>query len=55
MAITDTIKQLIGYDAGGVSVTEYRCNDCGHTFDSAKSPDRCQCNECLSNDVEPTS
>lgn len=51
MSITDTIKSLVG---GGdeVDVNEYECAECGHTFDSAKPPDRAQCVECLSNDVD---
>lgn len=53
MSITDTIKQFIGGDGGTVDVTEYRCNECDNTFDSAKSIERVQCMECLSNDVEP--
>jgi len=54
MGITDTIRGLLGGDAsGGVEITSYECGECGNTFDSAKTPDRAQCMECLSNDVEP--
>ena len=55
MSITDTIKSFIGGDEAGTHLTEYRCSDCGHTFESAKTEDRAQCMECLSTDVEPTS
>ena len=51
MSITDTIKDLVGVGDDGVDVTEYECAECGHTFDSAKPPDRAQCVECLSDDV----
>lgn len=53
MSITDTIQSLIGSDDGGVEVTTFECAECGHTFESAKDPDRAQCMECLSNDVQP--
>lgn len=55
MSITATIKELIGAGGGTVDLTEYRCTDCGHTFESAKRIERAQCMECLSSDVEPTS
>lgn len=51
MAITDTLKSLIGTDESGVEVTTFECGECGHTFESAKTADRAQCMECLSNDV----
>ena len=55
MSITETIKEYIGGEEAGAHLTEYRCTECGHVFESAKTEDRAQCMECLSNDVEPTS
>ena len=51
MSIADTIKNLIGVGDRGVSFTSFRCDECGHVFESAKDPDRVQCTECLSRDV----
>ncbi len=35
------------------AVRTFECRDCGNEFESAKSPDRAQCMECLSHDAEP--
>ena len=55
MSITDTIKRFIGGEEEGAHLTEYRCAECGNTFESAKREERAQCMECLSNDVAPAS
>lgn len=52
MSLTQQIKEFIGGDDSGVEVHEYHCNDCGNDFESAKQPERTQCPECISNDVE---
>jgi len=51
MSIAETLKAFIGVGDSGVSFTSYRCDECGHVFESAKDPDRVQCTECLSRDV----
>ena len=56
MSITETIKEFIGGDEeADAHLTEYRCVECDHTFESAKTEARVQCMECLSNDVAPAS
>lgn len=35
------------------TVRTFECQECGNEFESAKSPKRAQCMECLSHDVEP--
>lgn len=52
MSIASTIGEWTGYSDEAIDVTEYRCTDCGGTFESAKSMERVQCLECLSNDFE---
>lgn len=52
MPISKILGRLLGSDSGGVEIKKYECNECGNTFDSAKRPERSQCMECLSNDVE---
>lgn len=54
MPIKRLIERLLGDSSTGVEVRTFECDDCGHTFDSAKQPDRAQCMECLSNDVTVT-
>ena len=51
-ALNELKSYLPGFDDGGVSTTTYECQDCGHTFQSAKSPDRAQCMDCMSHEVE---
>lgn len=52
MAITKILGRLLGRDGGGVEVREFECNECGTTFESAKQPERAQCMDCLSNDLD---
>lgn len=51
MALSKLVDKLLG-GGPGVDVQEYRCPDCGRTFESAKDPERAQCPECLANDVD---
>ncbi|MFB6170951.1 MAG: hypothetical protein ABEJ23_00335 [Haloarculaceae archaeon] len=51
MSITESLKDFLGVGGSTTSIERYRCADCDHTFESAKSPDRCSCPECLSHDV----
>lgn len=48
------IDRFLGDSSAGVEVRTFECEDCGHTFESAKQPERAQCMECLSNDVTVT-
>ncbi|MFB6123648.1 MAG: hypothetical protein ABEJ78_09345 [Haloferacaceae archaeon] len=50
MSLVSKIKSAIGSDEE-LDVRTYECQDCGATHDSAKTPDRASCPECLSNDV----
>lgn len=52
MSITRRIKRFIGQEGSEVDVHDYHCNDCGNDFESAKRPERTQCPECISNEVE---
>lgn len=52
MSISNLLGRLLGGNGGSIELREYECVECGHTFDSAKRPERAQCMECLSNDVE---
>lgn len=51
MSIVDSLKSIVGVGDPGVSFTPYRCDDCGHGFESAKTPERVQCPECLSREI----
>lgn len=51
MGVVDKLSNLLpGGDT--TRVYKYECQECGNTFESAKGPDRAQCMDCLSNDVE---
>jgi predicted Zn-ribbon and HTH transcriptional regulator len=50
MSLVQKLKSAIGSDES-FETTTYECRDCGATHDSAKTPDRASCPECLSNDV----
>lgn len=50
MGLGDVVSKLLGKDPG-VQIKVYECRACESTFNSAKSPDRASCPECLSNDV----
>lgn len=52
MSITNIISRLLRGDRGGIKIREYDCEECGNNFESAKQPERAQCMECLSNDLE---
>ena len=52
MSIGNIISRLLGGDGGGVEMREYECGECGSKFESAKQPERAQCMDCLSNDLE---
>lgn len=53
MSVLQRIKSVIPtVEDDQITVTEFECQDCGNTFESAKPPDRAQCVECLSHDVE---
>lgn len=53
MSIAQKLKRMVGVGQAGVEFTTFRCTDCGHEFDSARSQERVQCPECLERDVEP--
>lgn len=52
MPITKLLGKLLGGSSGGVEMNQYECTECGYTFRSAKRPERSQCAECLSSDVD---
>lgn len=52
MSVISKLKSAVGLESDGITVYEYRCNECDAMFESAKQGQRAQCNECLSNDVE---
>lgn len=52
MTVSKLLGRLLGSDSGGVELRKYECAECGNTFDSAKQPERAQCMDCLSNDVD---
>lgn len=52
MSVLGKVRRFFQTDGQTVELYDYECNDCGDRFESAKSPDRAQCMECLSNDVE---
>lgn len=51
MSIVDTVKSVFGVGSSSISLDMYECEDCDSTFESAKTADRAQCPDCLSNDV----
>jgi predicted Zn-ribbon and HTH transcriptional regulator len=51
MSVIQKLKSALPVDDETVTKRTYECQECGHTFESAKTPDRAQCVECLSNDV----
>jgi predicted Zn-ribbon and HTH transcriptional regulator len=51
MSVIQTLKSVLPGDDETVSKQTYECQECGHVFESAKSPDRARCQECFSNDV----
>jgi len=55
MSIANIISRLLGGDGGGVEMREYECVECDNIFESAKQPERAQCMECFSNDLEVVS
>lgn len=52
MPISNILGRLFGGGSSGVEFREYECVDCDTTFQSAKRPERAQCPECLSDDVD---
>lgn len=51
MAIGDLVSKLLSGGDSQLQVKVYECAECDETFESAKQEARCQCPECLSNDV----
>lgn len=51
MPLSKLLSRLFGGESSGVEIKEFECEDCGHTFESAKQPERAQCMDCLSGDV----
>lgn len=52
MPIGKILGRLFGGGGSGVEFREFECVDCDSTFKSAKQPERAQCPECLSGDVD---
>lgn len=53
MSVLQKLKNLFG-ESNSVQFRYYGCRKCGHEFRSAKTPERAQCPECLSNDLDLT-
>lgn len=51
MSIIQQLKSAIPGVEEGLQRRTYECQDCGNVFTSAKSPNRVECTECLSQDV----
>jgi DNA-directed RNA polymerase subunit RPC12/RpoP len=51
MSVIQKLKSALPGDDGTVTKKTYECEECGHAFESAKSPNRARCEECLSRDV----
>jgi predicted Zn-ribbon and HTH transcriptional regulator len=51
MSVIQKIKSALPVDDNTVTKRTYECQECGHVFESAKTPDSAQCVECLSHDV----
>lgn len=54
MSALQKLKALFGSDGDSAEFRHYECRKCDHGFRSAKSPERVQCPECLSNDIATT-
>lgn len=52
MSILDSLKAALPVGESSPDITEYECQECGNRFESAKVPDRAQCMDCLSRNVE---
>lgn len=52
MPISKILSRLLGGGTSGVQFREFECLECDNTFESAKQPERAQCTECLSSDVD---
>lgn len=52
MPVKKILSRLFGGGSGGVELRKFECTECGNPFESAKQPERAQCMECLSSDVE---
>lgn len=50
MNVFETLKSAV-LESDNAQTTLYKCQDCGHTFESAKAPEEAQCMECLSREV----
>lgn len=48
MSVLETVQDWLSGDDGDGSIREYECTDCGNTFESAKTPEKAKCMECLS-------
>ncbi|WP_248895660.1 hypothetical protein [Haloplanus halobius] len=51
MSVLQKLKSVLPVEDEGVTRRTYECQDCGNVFESAKTPDRAECMECLSADV----
>jgi predicted Zn-ribbon and HTH transcriptional regulator len=51
MSVMQKLKSVLPFEDAGVTKRTYECQDCGNTFESAKTPDRAMCVECMSQDV----
>jgi ribosomal protein S27AE len=51
MSVIQKLKSALPIEDEGVTTRTYECESCGEVFESAKTPDRVQCMECLSTDV----
>lgn len=52
MSVVQKLKSVLPLGDEGVTRRTYKCQECGTTFQSAKTPDRAQCTECLANNLE---
>jgi predicted Zn-ribbon and HTH transcriptional regulator len=52
MSVLQKVKSILPVDDDGIERRTYNCQNCGNTFESAKTPDRAQCMECMSHDIE---
>lgn len=53
MSVLQKLKNLFD-ESNSVQFRYYECRECGNEFRSAKIPERAQCPECLSNDLDLT-
>lgn len=52
MSVLDRVRDLVTA-TDGADLTLYECDECGATFESAKTPERAVCEDCLSHEVQP--